>query len=452
MIYSKHSLFFDITSILKNDITRKYYYLFKTFDKVIQNTTIYRYSSTGRKPYNRIPFLRAFIIKTLENFTYVSELITFLQNNPAIAYLCGFDDPYNLPHASQFYRFLMNNNPDTIQHICSNAVKILQQNNCIDTSIISIDSKPILAYTKHNNLKNPNRITSNEKNPFKNKSRNHEATLGYYSAGANSSDDNDNKKNKNTIFVWGYRIHIITDKNGIPIAFATFKNNVKDHTAIIEFTDRFHLHDLDFNAFFVLADKAFDNNKFYNFISTQFQAAAIVPLRKNSKQEKYYSTICPAGLQMKFNGKVKEKYRTRLKFRCPIITANKNEAKKLPASCPYGHPKFYKGKKYGCVKYIDLKAQNRFSIDRNSDFFKATFKHRKAVERAFANSHFLGIENPTHFYFNSIKNFAAINILSQLLVAVTAACVFKNKSKMRAFKTFDANAPPPDKVNFEFAA
>ena len=449
MIYNKHSFFFDITSILNNNITRKYYYLFKTLDKIIQHTPIYRYSSTGRKPYSRLPFIRAFIIKTLENFTYVSQLITFLQNNPTIAYLCGFDDPFNLPHSSQFYRFLMNTNPDTIQHICSNAVKILQQNNCIDTSIISIDSKPILAYTKHNNFKNPNRITSNAKNPFKDKSRNYEATLGYYSAGANSSDDNDNK---NIIFVWGYRIHIITDKNGIPIAFAIFKNNVKDHIAIIEFTEHFHLHDLDFNTFFVLGDKAFDNSSFHNFVSTQFQAAAIVPLRKNTNQEKYYSTICPAGYQMKFDGKVKEKYRTRLKFRCPIITANKNEAKNLPASCPCGHPKFYRGKKYGCIKYIDTKAQNRLSIDRNSPFFKSTFKHRKAVERAFANSHFLGIENPTHFYFSSIKNFAAINILSQLLVAVTAACVFNNKSKMRAYKTFTANAPPPDKINFEFAA
>ena len=161
------SLFFNTTSILNNPISYKYYYLFKTLDKIIKNTSIYHYSNTGRKPYKRIPFLRAFIIKTLENFTFVSQLINFLYNNPTIAYICGFDDPFNLPHSSQFYRFMQYTNPDIIHSICSKAVQILQKNNCLDTSVIAIDSKPILAFTKHNNFKNPNRIINNEKNPFK---------------------------------------------------------------------------------------------------------------------------------------------------------------------------------------------------------------------------------------------------------------------------------------------
>jgi hypothetical protein len=57
--------------------------------------------------------LRAFVIRSLESLNTVSALIRFLQANPALICLCGFQNQ-RIPHDSQFYRFL---NANTIDYL-----------------------------------------------------------------------------------------------------------------------------------------------------------------------------------------------------------------------------------------------------------------------------------------------------------------------------------------------
>jgi len=92
--------------------------------------------------------------------------------------LCGFDMRKNLPDESQFYRFLKTTNNSVLEAIHHRINKKLIEENIISRDIFILDSKPVMAATKDNNFKNPNRNTTNkEKKPKRNPS----ATLSYYS-------------------------------------------------------------------------------------------------------------------------------------------------------------------------------------------------------------------------------------------------------------------------------
>ena len=80
-----------------------------------------------------------------------------------------------------------------IDNIFNSIVLLLKKHKLISTDILAVDSKPILAYTKHNNLKNPYR--SLDKNYKPSSKRNSEATLSYYSAGASSLNNKSKSKN-----------------------------------------------------------------------------------------------------------------------------------------------------------------------------------------------------------------------------------------------------------------
>jgi len=171
-----------------NHILKKYYILFNTFDYIIKHHSKY-YSflynkRLGRKiKYPRSAFIKAFIYKHLENIKHTSQLINILRANPKLAIICGFK--YNIPDDSLFYRFLKSTPSYIIDDIFNSIVQLLKQHNIISTDIVAIDSKPILAYTKHNNFKNPYRALNKDKPPFTS-NRNCQATIGFYSAGASS--------------------------------------------------------------------------------------------------------------------------------------------------------------------------------------------------------------------------------------------------------------------------
>jgi hypothetical protein len=76
----------------------------------------------------------------------------------------------------------------------------------LDTRIT--DSKPIMAATRENNLRNPARhSTCKSEKP----ARNPAATLSYYSCQIL------NGKKENMIFFWGYRTHVIISRQGIAL-------------------------------------------------------------------------------------------------------------------------------------------------------------------------------------------------------------------------------------------
>ena len=387
-------------------IFKKYYILFKLLDKIINSTEfqLYYHSNIGRKPYSRIAIFKAFIIKHLEGFKFTTDLIQFLKNNPEIASLCGFH--FSIPDLSIFYRFLNNSMLyKKLYPIFVNIVLSLFHHKIISPTILAADSKPVKAYTKFNNTKffnPPSRKSSHDL--CKKSNRNYQATLSFFSK---NLDDNKNS------FFWGYRIHVIATSEGIPIAFEVAKNNIPDHKVAKKLIKKIKKYYKNIHFKILLADSAYDTNNFYNYTFNELNAIPLTPKNKrnsNSNSNNNNSIICPAGLKMKFNGFVREPHRCRMKFRCPIKTANKKEAKNLPHTCPICHPKFTKGKKYGCTKYIDPNSFLRNHIHSScSHLFKLIYPKRKAVELSFSTLQNLNIENPTHFYLNSIRNFICIS-------------------------------------------
>lgn len=180
----------------------------KKYEKIFDGLDL-----SGISEYNRgvgangIPqhaLLRAFIIRSLENLRNVPALIRFLNANPYLTYLCGFRNQ-NLPDSSQFYRYLKKTNISVLQGLLYKANNRLIEANSLKVKITAVDSKPVMALSKHNNFKNPRR---EQKDKNRKINRHPKATLGYYSY---VPKINPETKKKDFIFFWGYRSHAIVD-------------------------------------------------------------------------------------------------------------------------------------------------------------------------------------------------------------------------------------------------
>jgi hypothetical protein len=95
----------------------------------------------------------------------------------------------------------------------------------------------------------------------------------------------------------------------------------------------------------------------------------------------------------------------RQKFTCRLINLR---TKHKCGTCPINHPKFHKN---GCYRYLNLDDQDqlRFTIHRDSQEYKTTFKQRTSVEQAFLyiKEHY-DIEVPHVRNLNSVKNISTI--------------------------------------------
>ena len=132
--------------------------------------------------------------------------------------MCGFELGH-LPDETQFYRFLKKTRNSTLKAVHKKANDLLIQDGLISLNKFILDSKPVMATTKQNNFKNPNR---NTRDKTKKPKRNPRATLSYYSCQVV------NGKKENMIFFWGYRIHALITKEGICLVEKTLPNNITD--------------------------------------------------------------------------------------------------------------------------------------------------------------------------------------------------------------------------------
>jgi hypothetical protein len=406
---------------------RKYYYIFKSLNlSALQDKN----DSIGRTGHSRHAILRAFIIKHLEGIKSVPELIRYLNSIPPLAEMCGFDLG-NLPDESQFYRFLKKTKNSTLKDIHKTANDSLIEKDllCLDEFII--DSKPVMAATKENNFKNPNRNTTNKTKIPK---RNSRATLSYYSCQVV------NGKKKNMIFFWGYRTHALISKDGICLVEKTLSNNVTDADAayglLRELKRRYRFKK---DSIFI-ADKAYDVRDLYTFIVEKMKSHPFIPINpRNQKDNKAFGPhgcpVCDACIEMKSAGRWTEGNRERIKFRCPIKT-NKKNAEKFDNACPAKHPLFDTGKCYGCTKYLDVTNDARSRVPRDSKEFKEVFKHRQAVEQYFSRLGDREAEQTTHYSSTAISNQMTIAHLTASLIAVAAAIHLKQPDKIRCYRTF----------------
>jgi len=421
------SLFYDYNAIkLSSDFYRKYDAIFSVLDLSgfpDINTEL------GRTGYSRHAILRALIVKHLEEIKSIPRLIEFLDAHPMLTEMCGFTMGC-LPDESQFYRFLKEIPNGRIQeiHIKSNNVLIDKGIATLDT--FAIDSKPVKAATRENNHKNPNRNTR-DKN--KKPRRNPQAALHYYSC--------QNKAGGTKIFefFWGYRTHVITSIDGIPLVETTLPNNRTDAKVAKTLIKKLkRLYKFKRGALFI-ADSAYDERDIYDFIIDHLKCNAFIPINPRNTQElkifgPHGTPLCDAGLEMIFEGTWHEGNRDRVKFHCPIKTKRKHTVK-TPKTCPVNHHRFTGGAGYGCTKYLDVTDDARSQIPRNSTLFKETYKKRIVVEQYFSRLGEREIEQTTHYKLRSVKNQMTIAHLSQSLIAL-AAVQLQRPEKIRCYRTF----------------
>jgi hypothetical protein len=419
------SLFYDLQVFIQaSDFHRKYYTLFKVLDL---SSLPDRNAGAGRDGYSRHAMLRALLVKHLEEIKSIPRLLEFLDAHPVLADMCGFHMGH-FPDETQFYRFQAEVPHRLLKDIHTKLNRQLIDHGVVGLDQFVLDSKPVMAATKENNFKNPNRNTRNkEEKP----DRNRHATLSYYSCQVV------NGKKENLIFFWGYRTHVIVSKEGLCLVELTLPNNITDAKVakrLIRALKR--TYGVKKSAFF-LADKAYDEKELYTFIVTQIKGQAFIRLNPRNQKEAptmgpHGCPLCPAGMEMKSCGTVAEAHRTRIKFRCPI-KASKKFAGKYPEGCPVADPHFAG---YGCTRYLDVTDDARSRVPRDTKFFKDKMKERQAVEQYFARLGDREVEQTTHYDLRSVRNQMTLAHLSLSLVAVAAAILLDRPEKVRCFRTF----------------
>jgi len=335
-----------------------------------------------------------------------------------------------LPDESQFYRFLKEIPNSRIQELRLRANKILIQQNAATLHTFIVDSKPVKAATRENNHKNPHRNTTNK---YKKPHRNPQATLHYYSYQKKSDGT------KTFEFFWGYRTHVITSIEGIPLVEVTLPNNRTDAKVAQTLIKKLkRLYRFKKSCIFI-GDSAYDERDLYDLIVDLMKGTAFIPLNpRNTQEPKTLGThgapLCDAGLEMTFDSTWQEKKRIRIKFRCPYKVSHKTHAK-TPETCPVNHPRFTTGNTYGYTKYLDATNDARSRVPRNTDLFKHTLKKRIVVEQYFPRLGEREVEQATHYKLRSVKNQMSIAHLSQSLIAL-AAVYLKRPENIRCYRTF----------------
>ena len=421
------SLFYDYHAfVMSSNFYRKYDALFSVLDLSgfpDINTHV------GRTGYSRHAIIRALIVKHLEEIKSIPRLIEFLDAHPILTEMCGF--PMGcLPDESQFYRFLKEVPNGRIQEIHVRINKILIEKGIATLDTFIMDSKPVQAATRDNNHKNPNRnTTKKDKKPR----RNPQASLSYYCY-LKKTDGT-----KTFEFFWGYRTHVITSVEGIPLVEVTLPNNRTDAKVAKTLIKKLkRLYKFKKGTFFI-ADSAYDERDIYDLIIDQMKCRAFIPLNpRNTQEPKIFgphgTPLCDAGLEMIFNGSWREGNRDRVKFRCPL-KKNKKITSTLPDICPVSHPRFHEGAAYGCTKYLDVTDDARSRVPRNSAHFKKTYKKRIIVEQYFSRLGEREVEQTTHYKLRGVKNQMTIAHLSHSLVALAAVHLLQPE-KIRHYRTF----------------
>ena len=378
----------------------------------------------GNKGYSQHAMIRAFIVKSREHIESIPRLIDYLDGNPILAEMCGFPSG-KLPDASQFYRFIAKTKHSLLENLLTSIDQKLIEQGVITLDTFIMDSKPVLAATCENNLKNPDRnLTDKEKKP----KRNPHATLGYLAKSSGHS----------LTFFWGYRSHVIISKEGIVLVEVSLPNNVSDAEVAKRLIKKLkRIYKFKKGALFI-GDAAYDVNALYDFIIDKLKCRAFIPINPRTAKEPHTLGIngrplCDADLEMSPDGQWfdKSRYTVKHKFICPL-KASKTFAKDFPQGCPTCNPKFTG---YGCTKYFCEPRTARASVPRDSAEYAREYSKRITVEQYFARLGSVEAYQTTHYRLNIVKNQMTIAHLTHSLIALAAASI-NHMEKIRCYRNF----------------
>lgn len=430
----KQNILFSIDDYLDVKPLQYFRLLFDNL-KIIQLT---HYKHTGRKPILRESILNALVYKNLKSIPTLTELYRDLLDNPSAVLCCGFDLRELILSVERFSSFLKETPNKELTQIKNQLVHQLIELKTIEGKSLSIDSCPILANVKENNLKTNVRNRFDKNNIPKGDP---DARLGVIITFP--------KGVKKVEYFWGYRNHTLIDAiSELPLWEITKPANVHDSIMFIPLIDLLQ-DEFNFDIQAVMGDGIYDTAAILNYIRNTLKAKPRISINPRNTQQsndekliqytKAGNRICEANLEMISRGIFydKKQNRWRHKWVCPLHHSKKYRYQYI--ACPIYHPKFFSQK--GCYAYKRVDDDIRKQIDYGSESFKKDSNLRTGSERVFSRLLSICMQKPSVFGLKATANHCTIAHITVMLVAITAI-KHNVKDQIRFIKSFLPNFNP----------
>jgi len=419
---------FDLEDIFDKPLRR-----YELFFSILDFSLLEKGTSVGRKPVSRAAILRALIFKNLRSIASLSDLSAEFYERPALASILGFVPGDKPIPVERFSSYLKSTDNSILQEVRLMLIRKLIELKVIKGRYLSVDSCPIKANVKENNLKTNVRSRFVKERPPKNDP---DCRIGVFPIFVSSK--------AKVEFFWGYRNHIVNDtESEMPLCEVTLPANVRGTSVVIP-QFKFVKESLALDPYAVVADSKYDSATIIEYIVKSLGARPRIsknPRRGAPSTTRLTSSgvpLCIAGFEMLSRGIWwdRKQNRKRHKFVCPI-KGSKKFAKDHPY-CPWFHPRFINGT--GCYRYlrVDVDETIRGSIDYGSEAFKRDFNRRSSSERVFSRLLSILMQKPSVIGLAATANLCTISHITVLAVAYFSSFV-KEPNKIRFVKSFLPN-------------
>ena len=423
-----------ISALLDHDpLIAEYRAFFSLFDWSVVDDWQAQRSARGRPAHPESAYLKAFLIRQKEGFSYTTQLRRFLLKHPLLVIELGFhlvldpSCPYGfdveetLPCRYWFTQKLRLLDRSLLQDLLHATVRALMQEIPGLGEVVAFDVKHIFAWVRENNphvyVEGPFNVTHLPKGDP-------DCRLGVKKSSNQEQPDGSKKEKKVSLFGYGTGVAACTDPvyGDVVLAEYTLPFNEADVTYYRPLFQRAVVAANQFPTH-VTADAAYDYWYVYETVAHGPGIAAI-PLNTHGHDEVPRdpdgTPRCWAGLRMHptFQFQHTRGYRVQ-RFRCPLLFPE-------PTGATCQHAQFVKGK--GCVKDPNWEKGGlmRALLDRHSPLYHAVYTQRTACERINSQAQALGIERPKVRNIRSVKN---LNTLIYLVINVRALAKAKSINK-----------------------
>jgi Transposase DDE domain len=423
-----------ISALLDHDpLIAEYRAFFSLFDWSVVDDWQAQRSVRGRPAHPESAYLKAFLIRQKEGFSYTTQLRRFLLKHPLLVIELGFhlvldpSCPYGfdveetLPCRYWFTQKLRLLDRSLLQDLLHATVRALMQEIPGLGEVVAFDVKHIFAWVRENNphvyVEGPFNVTHLPKGDP-------DCRLGVKKSSNQEQPDGSKKEKKVSLFGYGTGVAACTDPvyGDVVLAEYTLPFNKADVTYYRPLFQRAVIAANQFPTH-VTADAAYDYWYVYETVAHGPGIAAI-PLNSHGHDEVPRdpdgTPRCWAGLRMHptFQFQHTNGFRAQ-RFRCPLLFPE-------PIGQTCAHAQFAKAK--GCVKDPNWEKGGlmRALLDRHSPLYHAVYTQRTACERINSQAQALGIERPKVRNIRSVKN---LNTLIYLVINVRALAKAKSINK-----------------------
>jgi len=387
-------------------------------------------SERGRPAHPESAYLKAFLLRIREGFSYTTQLRRFLLRHPLLVIELGFrlhldpSQPYGfdvqqtVPSDYWLREHLRRLDPALLQALLGATIRALQEEIPGLGETVAFDVKHIYAWVRENN---PRVYTQGRYDVTHRCPGDPDCRLGVKKSSNQEQPDGSTTVKKESLFGYGSGVAAATDPvyGDVVLAEYTLPFNEADVTYFRPLYQRTVGASQQLPTY-IAADAAFDYWYVYETVAHRLGIAAI-PLNTHGHDEVPRdldgTPRCWAGLRMHptyqfqhTNGFLAQR------FRCPLLFPTRTGQSCL-------HAQFVKGK--GCVKDPNWQEGGlmRALLDRHGPLYHAVYHQRTACERINSKAQALGIERPK---VRNSRSVAHLNTLIYLIMNVRALAKAKS--------------------------